>query len=76
MPLWLFVIVSITITWLSFTKNLSLIPVLGLIVNFYLMSEIGISNWIGFLVWLAFGLIIYFGYGYKNSKLRQENSNT
>lgn len=72
LPLWFFVIVSLTITWLSFKKNLSLIPVLGLIVNFYLMSEIGISNWIGFMIWLAIGLVIYFNYGYKNSKLRKE----
>lgn len=75
LPLWIFVFVSLTMTWLSFKKSLSLIPVLGLIVNFYLMSEIGISNWIGFLIWLAIGLVIYFNYGYKNSKIRQENSN-
>ena len=74
LPLWIFVFVSLTMTWLSFKKNLSLIPVLGLIVNFYLMSEIGISNWIGFLIWLAIGLVIYFNYGYKHSKLRQENA--
>ncbi len=74
LPLWIFVFVSLTMTWLSFQKNLSLIPVLGLIVNFYLMSEIGISNWIGFLIWLAIGLVIYFNYGYKHSKLRQENA--
>jgi len=74
LPMWFFVIVCMLMTWLSFRKNLSLIPVLGLIVNFYLMSEIGISNWIGFLVWLAIGLLIYFNYGYKNSKLRKENS--
>ncbi|GAB4126075.1 MAG: amino acid permease [Raineya sp.] len=74
LPLWIFVIVSLVMTWLSFKKNLSLIPVLGLIVNFYLMSEIGISNWIGFLIWLSIGLLIYFNYGYKNSKLRQENA--
>ncbi len=48
--------------------HFSLIPVLGLIANFYLMTQLGLSNWIGFGVWLVIGLAIYFLYGYKNSK--------
>jgi len=72
LPLWVFFFVSLAMTWLSFKKNLSLIPVLGLLVNFYLMSEIGIHNWIGFLIWLAVGLVIYFNYGYKKSRLAQQ----
>jgi len=32
-----------------------------------LISEI--SNWSWFLVWLAIGLVIYFSYGRKKSKL-------
>ena len=74
LPLWVFFFVCLMMTWLSFKKNLSLIPVLGLLVNFYLMSEIGIHNWIGFLIWLAVGLVIYFNYGYKKSKLAVSNS--
>jgi amino acid transporter len=73
LPLWVFFFVCLIMTWLSFKKNLSLIPVLGLLVNFYLMSEIGIHNWIGFLIWLAIGLLIYFNYGYKKSKLASSN---
>jgi amino acid transporter len=48
--------------------KLSLIPVLGLIANFYLMTQLGLSNWIGFGVWLIIGLVIYFFYGFKHSK--------
>ena len=56
---------------LSFRKKLSLLPTLGLLINLYLMTELGISNWTLFFVWLLMGLAVYFGYGYKNSKLNR-----
>jgi hypothetical protein len=34
-----------------------------------MMSELSLSNWIGFGVWLLVGLFIYLGYSRKNSKL-------
>ena len=55
---------------LSFKYNFSLLPVIGILVNLYLMSELGASNWVIFILWLLGGLAIYFGYGYRNSKLR------
>ncbi|HIY75269.1 MAG TPA: amino acid permease [Candidatus Sphingobacterium stercorigallinarum] len=55
---------------LSFKYNFSLLPVVGVLVNLYLMSELGASNWIIFLLWLLGGLAIYFAYGYRHSKLR------
>ena len=42
---------------------------LGLVSCLYMMSELGVSNWIGFGIWLFVGLIVYFGYSRKNSKL-------
>ncbi|MER2996734.1 amino acid permease [Pontibacter populi] len=69
LPLLGFIIIAVIMTILSFTKNLSLIPVLGLLTNLYLMTELGITNWTRFLGWLAFGLLLYFVYGYRNSKL-------
>jgi hypothetical protein len=42
---------------------------MGLLINLYLMSELGITNWLRFLIWLAIGLVLYFSYGYKHSKL-------
>ncbi len=71
-PMWIFIIFSLIIAYFSFTKNLSLIPVLGLLCCFYMMCELGISNWIGFGIWLLVGLIIYFFYGYRHSKLAQQ----
>jgi amino acid transporter len=56
--------------WLSFRKNLSLIPVLGLASCAYLMTELGIVNWYRFLIWLMVGLGIYFTYGVRHSRLK------
>lgn len=47
----------------------SLLPVMGILFNLYLMTELGVSNWTIFVIWLAIGLVIYFSYGYKKSKL-------
>jgi amino acid transporter len=66
-----FIIVCAVMTYLTFTRNLSLIPVLGLLVNLYLMTEVGLNNWKWFLVWLLIGLVVYFAYSYRNSKLHR-----
>jgi APA family basic amino acid/polyamine antiporter len=71
-PFLLFIILSAILTALSVIKNLSLIPVLGLLSCFYLMTELGYTNWLRFLIWLVIGLVIYFTYGYKHSKLGKE----
>lgn len=70
-----FLIITLLISVFSILKNWSFIPVLGLITNLYLISELGITNWMRFLIWLAIGLVLYFLYGYKNSKLRGEVKN-
>ncbi|RBL88045.1 amino acid permease [Chitinophaga flava] len=69
-PFFFFTIVTILITWFSMVRKLSLIPVLGLLSCFYLMTEIALKNWIVFSIWLVIGLSIYFLYSYRNSKLR------
>jgi len=70
-----FWIVWLVMSVLSFKYNFSLLPVTGILINLYLMSELGASNWIIFLLWLVAGLVIYFGYGYKHSKLRELKEN-
>lgn len=54
---------------LSFVYSFSLIPVLGFTSCFYLMAQESHTNWTRFLGWLAIGLVIYFLYGYRNSRL-------
>lgn len=72
-PMWIFLLICLVICYYCITKNLSLIPVLGLICCLYMMCELGISNWIGFGIWLVVGLVVYFMYGFKHSKLNQQN---
>jgi len=72
-PMWIFFVICIIVTYYCITKNLSLIPVLGLLCCLYMMCELGISNWIGFGIWLVIGLVVYFLYGFKHSKLNLNN---
>jgi APA family basic amino acid/polyamine antiporter len=44
-------------------------PILGVILCFALMLSLPIETWIRFVIWLAIGLIIYFFYGVRHSKL-------
>jgi basic amino acid/polyamine antiporter, APA family len=69
--------ITLIIFWLSavvlsvftFIKKYSLIPLMGLITCMYLLTGMTKSNWAWFLGWLGIGLVIYFLYGYKKSKL-------
>ncbi len=53
----------------GFRHNFSLLPVVGVLTNLYLMTELGASNWKIFGIWLVIGLVVYFSYGYRKSKL-------
>lgn len=70
-PLAVYIVAATVLAWYSFRKSLSLIPVLGVLTCGYLMTELGITNWIRFLLWLAAGLAIYFLYGRSRSKLNR-----
>lgn len=72
MPMVFFILLAVLMTILSVVKRLTLIPVLGLLLCTYLMTELGVSNWTRFLVWMLIGMAIYFGYGYVHSNLAQE----
>jgi len=69
--------VSSLIFWLSciilsvvtLFKNWSLIPLLGLVTCLYLLTGMTAMNWAWFGGWLVIGLVVYFMYGYKKSKL-------
>jgi APA family basic amino acid/polyamine antiporter len=53
----------------SFIKQYSLIPLMGLSTCLYLLTGMTKSNWAWFIAWLLLGLIVYFLYGYRNSRL-------
>ena len=65
----IFIAISAVITLFTFLRKLSLIPVLGMLCCLYLMIEIPARSWLVFFGWMAFGLIVYFCYGYWKSKL-------
>ena len=69
-----FFILLIIAAIFSFLKNLSLIPVCGLLSCSYLLTGMAASNWIWFFIWLAIGLVLYFSYSFKNSKLNRDAS--
>lgn len=71
LPMLVFLLVCAVMMVLAFIKNLSLIPLLGLVSCCYLLTGMAVSNWMWFGSWLVLGLIFYFMYGYKNSKLNE-----
>jgi APA family basic amino acid/polyamine antiporter len=73
-PTWLFYLCLIVVCTISWIRKYSLLPLLGVLSCLYLLSTLGIVNWIRFIVWLIIGMIIYFAYGRKNSKLGQQHS--
>jgi basic amino acid/polyamine antiporter, APA family len=68
-PMWIFLISLVGLVVWAYRKNLSLIPLLGLVCCFYMMAELSLWNWVYFGIWLLIGLFIYFNYGKKHSKL-------
>lgn len=73
-PFWAFGLVFLVTAVLSFRRSYSLIPVLGFLSCAYLLSESGETNWERFLVWLVVGLLVYFLYGSRHSKLMKGNT--
>lgn len=67
-----FIVFNLALCILTFIKNLSLIPLIGLSSCLYLLTGMSHENWFWFGLWFAIGLVIYFLYGYKNSKLNKE----
>ncbi len=72
--------ISLIIFWITLPilavfavlKKWSLIPLLGLSTCLYLLTGMSAPNWFWFVVWFGVGLVIYFLYGYKRSRLALE----
>jgi APA family basic amino acid/polyamine antiporter len=75
-----FVIVSISVMVLRYTNPdqprpfrtpwVPLVPILGVISNGYMMAKLGVWNWIRLIAWLAIGLVVYFTYSVKHSRVQ------
>ena len=53
------------------TPFVPVVPILGMICCLGLMSGLGWHTWERLFIWLAIGLVIYFTYSVKHSKLRK-----
>jgi APA family basic amino acid/polyamine antiporter len=51
------------------TPAVPLVPSLAVIACVFLMLNLGTLTWWRFLVWMAIGLVVYFLYGYRHSRL-------
>ena len=65
----IFILISLVTAVISFIKSYNVIPVIGALSCLYLMIEIPAISWMWFFVWMGLGLILYFSYGRKNSKI-------
>src|SRR6202048_1641585 len=52
------------------TPWVPLIPILGVISNGYMMYKLGWVNWARLIVWLVIGLVVYFTYSVKHSRVQ------
>ncbi len=68
----LFWLICLFLCVVTVMKNYSLIPLLGLTSCLYLLTGMSGSNWKWFGIWFGIGLVIYFMYGYRKSKLNDD----
>jgi basic amino acid/polyamine antiporter, APA family len=47
------------------------VPILGMVVSFYLMASLPAATWLRLIGWLIIGMFIYFLYGRKHSRVQQ-----
>ena len=52
------------------TPLVPLVPILSVLASVYLMLNLPAATWLRFFVWMAVGLVVYFAYGARHSRLR------
>jgi len=57
------------------TPFVPLVPILGILFNGFMMYKLGWVNWARLIIWLAIGLVVYFTYGVKHSKVQALENN-
>ncbi|MBS0584117.1 MAG: amino acid permease [Proteobacteria bacterium] len=53
------------------TPFVPVVPIIGILFSIWLLSELAAITWLVFVVWVSIGLIVYFGYGIRHSKLAE-----
>ncbi|MEW5677449.1 amino acid permease [Flavobacterium enshiense] len=54
------------------TPLVPFVPIAGILVCVYLMYSLPQESWIRLILWMALGVVVYFSFGKKNSKLNNE----
>jgi APA family basic amino acid/polyamine antiporter len=54
------------------TPLVPLVPILGILTCFAMMTFLPADTWLRLIIWLAIGLVIYFTYGRKHSVVRRK----
>ena len=77
-----FIIVSAGILWMRKTQpnaprgfrapGVPVTPILAIVFCFVLIAGLNWETWVRFAIWFGLGLIVYFGYSRKRSKLGLE----
>ena len=52
------------------TPWVPLVPILGVMFNGYMMYKLGWINWARLIIWLVIGMVVYFAYGQKHSRVQ------
>ncbi len=56
------------------TPLVPFVPIAGVVVCFYLMYALPSESWIRLIVWMVLGVIVYFLYGKRNSKVGEDGA--
>jgi APA family basic amino acid/polyamine antiporter len=54
------------------TPLVPVLPIVSIVASVYLMLNLPAGTWGRFIIWMAFGFIIYFAYSARNSRLRTQ----
>ena len=52
------------------TPWVPVVPILGIVFNGFMMYKLGWINWARLIIWLIIGLVVYFTYSVKHSKVQ------
>jgi APA family basic amino acid/polyamine antiporter len=55
------------------TPWVPVVPLLGILCNGYMMYKLGWINWARLIIWLGIGLVVYFLYSRKHSRVQQND---
>jgi APA family basic amino acid/polyamine antiporter len=58
------------------TPWVPLVPILGILFNGFMMYKLGWINWARLIIWLIIGLVVYFTYSVKHSKVQALQGNS